>query len=217
MLKFCISSNVDFYQETTPILIDSLLANKFRADDIHVFVGGFDKYRYYRAKYTGVHFHEVDHNSFDLTALVSICEMNYYIAPYWFLLHDTVRVGDKFGEAMRSFTYVGFKVSPLCDHGAMNMGIYSSSYLLEISDRMREHKMNPTDAASLIEFKRSAIRNEDVFVKDYYQHSICERRQVLDNQYMQYESGIRRIVEYYKPLDLYKFKSNWGQDIEVSL
>lgn len=217
MLKFCISSNVNFYQETTPILIDSLLANRFRADDIHVFVGGLDKYRYYIDRCNGVHFHEVDHNSFDLTALITICEIRYYISPYWFLLHDTVKAGSGFNTGLKNSNYIGNLVTPLCDGGSMNMGIYSSKYLEVIYDDMISQKMQHDSYDSLIECKRSAIFNEDRFVKRFYNRSICERRQVLDGQIMQYESGIGRIVEHYLPLDLYKYKSNWGQAIEVNL
>ena len=216
MIKYCISSHVSFQSYTLPILIDSMFSNGISPQDIHIFSGGFDKFRIH-VDHQGITHHQLTYNCFDLQALICIAEYNYQISPHWFLLHDTVKLGLQFLDLFKSVDYIGLNAIPLCRSGSMSMGIYSTNYIRANADRLLKFK-DKLNGLDIIEMKKEAILSEDMLLKRYYNNGICDQRQVLDGFHTPYgEIGSLRIIEYYKQLDLHKFKANWGGDCPVKV
>lgn len=197
------------------MLIDGLLLNGIAPDDIHIFIGGHDRYKWHSNNQ--ITYHEVDHNSFDLTALITICQRNIFSTPYWFLLHDTVKVGDRFKQCVSSKSYIGLKAVPLCYGGSMNMGLYSSPYLKQISQDILSYRNTNYDPDYLIYVKKLAIEVEDKYLREYYQHSYDTGRRVFEDVKSPYEHCPPRTVEYYEQIDLFKFKANCGGLIRISI
>ena len=87
-IRFCISTHKKFAQQTLPILINSLLEAGITPGHIYIFEGGYEEKS---TKQSSCHHFLADHNSFDLTAMIEVSEMDFE-TDYWFLLHDTCMV-----------------------------------------------------------------------------------------------------------------------------
>ena len=81
MIKIGISSNINFYNTSLPILIPSLIESGIDPDNIHAFIGGYTTYSTVTNE-DGTHYHFVDHNSLDNTALIEICDKK-IPSEYW--------------------------------------------------------------------------------------------------------------------------------------
>ena len=84
-IKIAVASNINFKDKSLPVLMPTLINAGIEKDDIHVFVGGYNEYKYENHK--DVHFHFLDHNSYEYSPLIEICERKLE-SEYWFLLHD---------------------------------------------------------------------------------------------------------------------------------
>jgi hypothetical protein len=206
-IKFAISSNINFYKTTHPIIVESLLAAGVPNNDIYFFVGGYHEYVKVDDK---VNFYFVNHNSIDFTALVSVLELN-LTSDYWFLLHDTCFVGTNFYNAILSYEHTTdvVKLRPIL---SMNIGSYKQSYLESIKTKLISEFKNCDYSEKVIDFfKRKCIRREDYFFDHSDVNIYSDMGERIQEPTDYYNTGVFRIVEYYHRLDLYKTKANWDQ------
>ena len=158
-------------------------------------------------------FYFVDHNSFDYTGLITITENRMFNSDYWFLLHDTCKVGPSFLQCVRNFSGNPDKIA-LKHFPSMNIGLYSSKYLDRMRIKLIEVKNQDYTMEGLAFWKQWGIDNEDYLLwrngsePEIYQGG--DRWNVIDYENW-YGTGQVRRTEYYHALDLYKNKGNWGE------
>ena len=212
MIKIAISTNKNFYEKTLPILLPTLIDSGINKEDIHVFNAGFDKYS--KGIVNSITYHNLDHNSFEYSPLIEICEKE-LVSEYWFLIHDTCKVGKDFKELLYNIpedkpVKMALKIIP-----SMSMGLYSYNYLLENKQKLFDIKNSDYSNESMSKWKRWGVPNEDYIMwktepKPKLFNEDKPKWSVVDN-YNWYDTETIRRTEYYPSLDLYKNKSNWGQ------
>lgn len=206
-INICISTTKGYAVKTIPKLIQDLTKNRIPLNKIYVFEGGYN----FNKKNDLVNYHHyfVDHNSFDLTALISILELNIE-ADNWLLLHDTL-------EFDSSFRYKFFTISlqendcmPLRKFPSMNIGIYNSNYIKENKDFILSIKNIDYCENSLQKFKALGVDNEDyLFKKTKNKKIIHEKLFILHKIKSVIYNNNKRILEYYPQLGLKKYKANF--------
>ena len=210
-IKIAIATNVNFFEFTLPIVINSLLCNGILPEDIHVFNSGFNEYNYKIEN--GVHYYQLTHNSFEYSPLIEIVEKE-LVSDYWFLIHDTCKVGPMFKELLYNIpetnpVKLALKASP-----AMSMGTYEYTYLLEIKDKIISIKNSDYSQSSMLHWKLWGVPNEDYIMWKTNPTPIIyndnDNWSIIDYNNW-YNTNTQRRTEYYPSLDLYKNKSNWGQ------
>ena len=200
--KITISSHINFYKKTYPILVDSLLNAGVPSEDIYFFIGGCDSYE----KVDGdVNVWKVDHNSIDFTGLISVLDLDIK-SDRWFLLHDTVYVGKNFYKCIqdKKSEHDTIDMSLLWPK---NMGSYSQDYLLQIkSILLNEYKNKDNSINAAQKFKTFNVDTENQFLKnkDFYTTDIPT---IILNNVDFYDSNNMRSVQYYKNIDIYKVQA----------
>ncbi len=209
-MKFAISSHKDYMGLTEDKVVKSLINSGVSPEDIYFFIGGYEgEYGKLDGEYNR---YTCPHNSMDFTGLISLIELNIE-SDYWFLLHDTCYVGDKFYKTVTEYPYEDKKYISLDNELSMNMGAYRWDYIQEKKQDIIRYK-NTSD--SLQEYKSLLIMDEDIFFRPSAHHFNVSRRQSSDpTDY--YNNGTDRIIEYFPNIDLYKVKANWClKDIYVN-
>lgn len=215
-IKIAIITNKNFYEKSLPLLIDSLKKAAIDCNDIHVFNAGFDRCAHCVTA-DGINYWELDHNSFEYSALLHISEHKIE-SDYWFLIHDTCTVGPKFKELLYNIPEsmpekIALRVWP-----SMSIGAYRYDYLIRpvIKNKLLEIKNTDYSHESMMHFKNWGTVNEDYIlwktepVPMVYNNCYQSDWHVVDYNNWYGTDTIRR-TEYYKSLDLYKNKANWGQ------
>jgi hypothetical protein len=211
MIKIAIATNKNFYEKTLPILINSLLLNGIDKNDIFVFNAGFDENII--ENIDGITYHYLSHNSYEYSPLIEICEKEIK-SEYWFLIHDTCKVGPEFKSKLYSIPVDKPSKIALKTFPAMSIGLYSYEYLLSIKSKLYEIKNTDYSYESMKKWKLWGVPNEDYILwqtePQPFLYGTTEWNVVdYDNWY---NTGLVRRTEYYPSLDLYKNKSNWGQN-----
>lgn len=210
-IKIAIASNKNFQEKTIPIILKSLLDNDIKKDDIVVFIAGHDytdedtidniKYRY------------LDFNSFEYSPLIDIVENNLE-SEYWFLIHDTCKVGNNFKNLLYNIPYNKPQKIALKDSPCMSIGLYSYEYLKSVQNKLLDIKNKDYSNNSINFWKNWGVPNEDYILwktlpsPEIYNNNL--NWEVLDYKNW-YGTDTTRRTEYYYSLDIYKNKSNWGQ------
>jgi hypothetical protein len=210
-IKIAIASNKNFQEKTIPIILKSLLDNNIKKDDIVVFIAGHDytdedtidniKYRY------------LDFNSFEYSPLIDIVENNLE-SEYWFLIHDTCKVGNNFKNLLYNIPYNKPQKIALKDSPSMSIGLYSYEYLKSVQNKLLDIKNKDYSNNSINFWKNWGVPNEDYILwktlpsPEIYNNNL--NWEVLDYKNW-YGTDTTRRTEYYYSLDIYKNKSNWGQ------
>lgn len=211
MIKIAIATNKNFYEKTLPIIIPSLLSAGIEKEDIHIFNAGF--YEYKREIIDSITYHYLNHNSYEYSALIEISEKEIK-SDYWFLIHDTCKVGTKFKELLYNIpsdepVKIALKSKP-----SMSMGLYKYEYLLTLRNQLLSIKNTDYSEEKMLHWKRWGVPNEDFILwmtsplPTIYNN--MDSWSVIDNDNW-YDTNTIRRTEYYPSLDLYKNKSNWGQ------
>jgi hypothetical protein len=204
-MKFCISSNINFYKTTYPKLIDSLVASGVPEKDIYFFIGGYFEYREIENS-SDVRIFEVPHNSFDLTSLISVLELDIE-SDYWFLLHDTCFVGENFYTFISNFEHTQDTVSLTNDRLCMNIGSYSWEFLQRNKNEIIAKKNTDYSEWGLQKAKYFAVYSEDYFLypKTAF-YSTSERWNSEPIDY--YGNGIPRYINHFDDIQFYKLQAN---------
>lgn len=206
-IKFAISSHINSYEKTYELIVKSLIKSGIPLNDIYFFIGGFDKYEKCE-NILNINMYYVDHNSMDFTALISVLDLNLE-SDYWFLLHDTLYVGDNFYNNILNFNHSNYNTIKMTnDSKSMNIGSYKWSYLQ--SNKFHILSMRNTDYSDngLQNIKNINVFKEDFIFEDNniaYNTSIRNVNGPLDF----YGNGVDRIVEHFVDIDIFKIKANW--------
>jgi len=212
MIKIAVASNINFYKSTLPIVIPSLLERGIEPNDIHVFIAGGHNYRYELTP-DGLHFHYLSHNSYEYSPLIEIVEKE-LVSEYWFLIHDTCKLGPKFKELLYNIPENRPDKLALKSKPAMSMGTYKYSYLMTWKDKIMSIRNNDYSEQAMNHWKYWGVPNEDWIMWMTGDRPLIYNNNdgwvVVDNENW-YGISTQRRTEYYYSLDLYKNKSNWGQ------
>jgi hypothetical protein len=210
-IKIAIATNKNFYEKTLPIIIPSLLECGIDNSDINVFNAGFD---YEKSENVGgINYFYLNHNSYEYSPLIEIVEKELE-SEYWFLIHDTCKVGKNFKSLLYNIPENKPEKLALKSRPAMSMGCYKYDYLLSQKDKIMSIKNTNYSNESLMKWKRWGVPNEDYILWMTYPPPLIYNN--LDKWSIfayenWYDSKTIRRTEYYPSLDLYKNKSNWGQ------
>lgn len=214
-INIAIASNNKFYNHSLPILLPSLLQCGIEKERIHIFCGGCETQEH--TKYEDIHMHRVQYNSFDLTPLVAICEMELQ-NDYWFLIHDTTRVGPAFKEKLHTFPCENPTKIALREPCSMSIGTYRYDYLMAVKERVMHCKMFDRTPEELDRNKLWFVTHED-YILWKTGPSPCmypgAEWSVYDEKNW-YNTNTERRTEYFPSLDIYKNKSNWGQSLKYT-
>lgn len=213
-IKIAISSYKLYANKAVPVLLKSLVDSGVSLNDVLVVEGGYttnERSNYLYSNNILCDRFCVNHNSFDYTALIAICEYNIE-SDYWLLLHDTCRVGLNFKHKLESIDLNYSKIA-LLDHPSMSIGLYKYDYLLKHKDIILDKKNSNLTESGVREGKYKALYGEDALLWKLHDEPCgkfgSERHsQPVDDFW--YPTATNRIQEYFPQLDLYKLKANWG-------
>jgi len=210
-IKIAIATNINFYKKSLPIVIESLLKNGIDKDLIYVFNAGFDTDNF--EIIDGIKHYYLPYNSFEYSALIAICEQEIE-SDYWFLLHDTCKVGDDFLKIINDIPDYKPEKIALCNKPAMSMGLYKYDYLLSIKNKLFSIKNSDYSIDALNKWKLWGVPNEDFILWLTDPQPILSKvagdMRVVDYENW-FDSNTIRRTEYHPGFDIYKNKSNWGQ------
>lgn len=210
-IKIAIASSKHFKDKTLPIILTSLLQNDIKEEDIIIFISGYEANS--ESIENGVTYRQLDFNSFEYSPLIDITE-NDLESEYWFLIHDTCRVGNNFKNLLYNIPNDKPPKIALKECPSMSIGSYSYKYLKTEQDRLAAIKNKDYSPHSMSQWKIWGVPNEDYMLwktpLDTLVYNENSTWDVVDYENWYGTNTIRR-TEYYHSLDLYKNKSNWGQ------
>jgi len=215
MIKIAISSNINFSEKSLPIIIPSLLEVGISKEDIYVFINGCDIYE--NKTQNNINYFYLNYNSYEYTPLIEIVEKELK-SEYWFLIHDTCKVGKNFKNFLYNIPESKPEKMALKNKPAMSIGSYRYDYLLTVKDKLLSIKNYDLSKESLMKWKLWGVPNEDYILwmsePKPFIYNNDNRWDVIDYKNWFSTKTIRR-TEYYYSLDLYKNKSNWGQSVNM--
>lgn len=199
-LKYLIASNKLYYERSLPIILSSLLNNEISLDDIIITICNceenfvYDKYQTFCVPY----------NSFEYSALINLSEINYGQSEYVFLLHDTMFCGHNFKFLSNQFNY-GEKVILAHEKGWTNMGAYKSDYIVSIKSHLSNYK-NISKFES-VQIEGNFFNCKPSFYLNPTSYNLYKSKDV-------YNTGTKRIVDYYNSVDVTKFGANGLKELQ---
>lgn len=209
-VKIAVGSNRLFFSKTLPICLPSLINAGIQRNNIVVFLAGYKERKSYVRD--GIEYIELDHNSFENSAFIDIAE-NELESEYWFFIHDTCKVGEKFKRLMLNVPKHAEKVA-LRKWPSMSIGLYTYKYIKKYKEKLLKIKNKNYDHDHMMREKLWGIPNEDyilwleepesTFVYGNYNMTVIDHENWFGED-------TKRLTEYHKNLDLYKNKSNWGK------
>lgn len=210
-IKIAISTNKNFYKLSLPIIIDSLLSTNIDKKQIFIFNSGYDYYL--EDFFDGIKIYFLKQNSYEYSPLIHICEKN-IISDYFFLIHDTCKVGVNFKNLLYNIPKEMPDKIALKKRPSMSIGLYKYNYLMSIKEKLFKIKNIDYSEESMQKWKKWGVANEDYILwktsPDPLIYPSISNWSVVD--YINwYNTGTIRRTEYYPSLDIYKNKSNWGQ------
>lgn len=192
-------------------LLDSMKKySEFKTYNIIICIGGFyENSNYIINKEDNITYILCNHNSIDFTGLITVLDLFPNEENTYLYLHDTSSIGPNFFNIISNIKINGDTAS-LVPQTSMNMGIYTS-YIIKQYSLFLDSCRN-TDETKVQYFKTQAVYNEDKIFKSNKNHTLLENYgRYTDNILTDvYNTGTMRITEYYKCLDLFKYKANWG-------
>lgn len=210
-IKIAISTNINFYKSSLTIVIESLINAGIEKKDIYVFNSGFEEKKY--ETFDGVKFYFLNHNSFEYSPLIEIVEREIE-SEYWFLIHDTCKVGNKFKELLYNIPNNNPDKIALKTKPSMSIGSYRYDYLIKTKEKILSIKNTDLSYEALLKWKLWGVPNEDYILwmtdpEPFIYNNNSNWYVIREENW--FESNTIRRTEYYESLDLYKNKSNWGQ------
>lgn len=226
---YVISSHSKYYQDTYPVIVQSLLDANINSENIIMVVGGCESGTVLENP-LGIQLIPVEYNSFDLTALIYISDIIDTIEmDHIFLMHDTCFVGPRFKTLSEQYSPDDI-IKTLRSAISMNIGLYSKQIIIHSKEMLDNLKYYPKTEQELQQVKEIFVTNEDLIFRlcpeqCYVNHYVTEGKgnsnlndlKALYNRepYLSYfqklqESKIQREVGYGAELDFYKLQANTG-------
>ena len=211
-MKLVINSHVNGTIALNHLLESMQKHKEFREYEVLIMVGGYYDHDTYKLRTEdNVTYIECNHNSMDLTALITLFDLyKDNVNEYYFYLHDTCKVGDTFYEKLKSIDLTGVSSIKINRYFSMNIGIYSQGIINTFGELLVSLKNFTSDG--IVPLKKSQYAEDYIFNNDRTNiilHNYNAHQFTQPTNY--YGTGTMRIVEYYPTLDLYKIKANWGQ------
>lgn len=211
MVKIAVATNKNFFEKSLPILLPTLLESGLNKTDVFIFNAGFDVPS--EEDYDGFTMYKLNHNSFEYSPLIDIVE-NKRSSEYWFLIHDTCKVGPNFKTLIHNIPENKPYKMAIKKFPSMSIGLYRYDYLLIMEQQLLGIKNPNYDEDSLRTWKDWGVSHEDFIM---YQHHPEPEIYPSDEEWSigaktnWYGETTWRREEYYPSVDLYKNKANWGQ------
>lgn len=210
MIKIAVATNINFFEKSLPVIIPSLINCGIEKESIHIFNAGYDEYKC--EIIDGITYHFLNHNSYEYSPLIEIVDKEIQ-SEYWFLIHDTCKVGPKFKELLYNIPESKPVKVALRSKPSMSIGLYNYDYLLSVKEKLLGIKNTNYSRESMMEWKLWGVPNEDYILWMTEPPAVLyndSSHSVTDNDNWYGTDTVRR-TEYYPSLDIYKNKSNWGQ------
>lgn len=229
---YAISSHIKYYNDTYPIIVQSLLDAQIDPKNIIMVVGGCGNDITLNNP-LNIHVASVSYNSFDLTALIYISDiLDTFPDSHIFLMHDTCFVGPNFKTLSEKYNPTDV-IKTLRPGISMNIGLYSKYAIKQNKDKLDNFKYYPKTYQEIQQVKEFFVINEDIIFKAYPEQcytnyyiseggansSLEELKHLYDKEpYITYfeklqKSDIQREVGYGAELDFYKLQANTGWGI----
>jgi hypothetical protein len=212
-IRIAISTTASYIESTVPPLLTQMKRFGFQSDQVYIIEGGHEKNEA-QVDYMGFRHYRVNHNSFDLTALISITELGIVKVnsnEYWLLLHDTVKTNILFPFLLYGIDCDDYECMPLRTGPSMNIGLYSSRFLVEHSTFLNDSKNTDYSDVGLQKAKHRAVAEEDCLFR------LATHWMPINQILSRFEKskqgdffGAQRLVEYYPQLGLIKYKANYS-------
>jgi hypothetical protein len=207
LIKVGVITNIKFYEKTLPSVIPSLVSAGISKEDIHIFNNGHSEYKCVIEDDISHHF--LDHHSNENSLFITVLEKELY-SEYWFLIHDTARVGPNFKTLLYNIPENKPEKMAMTTYPSGSMGSYRYDYLLSIKEKVMSYRN---------QWRFAPLSNEDSILWKTDPPAVCYNgyneycRQLINNDDNWFGTSTRRITEYYPSLDLYKNKANFGQHV----
>jgi hypothetical protein len=213
-IKIAIASSINFYQKSLHVIIPSLIECGIKKEDIHVFIAGWGSEG--RQDNEGMTFYQLEHNSYEYSPLIEIVDKELK-ADYWFLIHDTCKVGPKFKKLIYNIPKNRPEKVAMRPTPSMSIGAYRYDYLMSCKDQLMNIRNTDLSVESLKKWKYWGVDAEDYILWKtspdpavYDGFGEEDKHHILGYENW-YGTNTTRMIEYHPALDLYKNKSNWGQ------
>jgi hypothetical protein len=213
-IKIAIASSINFYQKSLHVIIPSLIECGIEKEDIHVFIAGWGSEG--RQDNEGMTFYQLEHNSYEYSPLIEIVDKELK-ADYWFLIHDTCKVGPKFKKLIYNIPKNRPEKVAMRPTPSMSIGAYRYDYLMSCKDQLMNIRNTDLSVESLKKWKYWGVDAEDYILWKtspdpavYDGFGEEDKHHILGYENW-YGTNTTRMIEYHPALDLYKNKSNWGQ------
>jgi hypothetical protein len=200
---YLVSSNIDYYERTLPILLGSL--KRANIENVLIYVGGSKTE--YEIVYFGYVCKFVAHNSYEYTSLIQFV-LNPIECQFIFLLHDTCEVDIDFKCKVEAINE-SFDVNYLTNIyvGVCNIAMFKYEYLLSQKDFL----------CGLVNCsKTKAIQVETKLITNS-RNIICYPNEDLVESFDKVYGGNNRKIEHYRHVGLKKYKGNWGQSPQLQV
>ena len=216
-LSIVINSTKDYASITLPPLFESLkLAPHMSEDavDIVVIINGFDHFKIY-PPIKNYRFIETDNNSFNYSGLITVLENPEILATDHFLfMDDTSKVGPQFFQCLANIPDISANQTISAQFPSAYVGIYSKTALQNHSAHLLQFKNKDYSEKALQVLKHKTVLYEDsLFRENAANHLFLPRKSEPQwgKDYDVYNTGVKRMPEYYPDLDLTRFKGTWSR------
>jgi hypothetical protein len=199
-MKYLVASNSMYYLKTLPIIVKSLHDCGIENNEIIIVISKCDKI----IQYQNIETYCVSYNAYEYSALIHLSEIEYRDSEYVFLLHDTMSCGNNF-KNLSQRVESGHKVILAHEKRWTNMGAYQANHLIYIKEKLREIKfINKLEG---IKIEGHFFNCDPSFYPNATSFNITRKMDV-------YGTGIYRIVDYYKSVDVTKYGANGPEQLK---
>jgi hypothetical protein len=213
-LKFAIATNIKYMNQTLPLLFESMEKNKIQKNNIVVFVNESDTDDI--KEIDGVTYH---HNSgmtyFEWIIPKLIIERKLQ-TDWWFFLHDTVILGDTFLEKILAHDNKEHEVLRISLQNPNNMAMIKNSVFLkqEYVNYIIESLDKLSNINDVLQRKKWIVTHEDEYLTKASSLQRTAFYNLIVQDYLEEKEycGVKRYVEYFENIDLYKMKKNNGRE-----
>lgn len=206
-IAIAITTSKNYFDKTIPELIQRLSKLGFDLNKVYVFEGGYEKNEKIESSYNH---YRVNHNSFDLTALISILDLKIDNEKHWLLLHDTLHIKKSFKYIIATINPELYDCMPIRDQQSMNIGIYSHDFIVKNEDYILSVKNMDYSEEGIQKSKYRGVLEEGYLFK------ISKNKKIINkllhfSEHIESESyfGTIRSKETYPQLGIVKYKANF--------
>lgn len=208
-----INSNKNFTKALEYLLQSLKKCKEYEYYNIVVVIGGhYELDSYVVTNDKNIMYIKANHNSIDFTGLITILEsIHLFNCSHFFYLHDTCVVGQNFLKILNDVDTNDITTCKIKSRSSMNIGIYSTQIVKQFETFLSSVKNTDESCSEL--FKKKGIDFEDYIFKNDKNNKVLNnpsgehisRSKPVDY----YNTGTKRVVDYYNGIDLYKIKANW--------